>query len=304
MSAPSILLNPLSENLTMALKTRHSEMSDDSDSPEVEHSDVECFEALPDDTVEAIGLTKSAIRKIIRENQETTDVVKYIRFTNVPPAIADKFSLRSTRQMFNRSTRYMIIKLLTGAHETASRGLYSAVQYEIRNMGLNKSIRQLGSKTIQGVFCRKEADEAYGPAQPVPGRDPKWPTVVVEVGVSESYRKLRADAAWWLTNSRGDVKLIIIVSISRKTPNIKFKTITLDPTVNSLRYVPKIRQTITASREANNPNSQITIRPAVPLTIGFEELFCRQPVPPEHDIEVSPDLLGEISEHVWGEQEF
>jgi hypothetical protein len=284
-------------------------MSDDSDSLEIEHSDVECFEALPDDTVEAIGSTESAVRKIIRENIGTTDVVKYLRFTNVPPAIADKFSLRNTRQIFNRSTRYMIIKLFTGAHEIASRGLGLVVHSEIYNMGLGQSILPLGSKTIQGSFCRKQADEAYGPAQPIPGRNPKWPTVVVEVGVSESYRKLRADAAWWLTNSRGDVKLVIIVSISRKTPNIKFETIALDPTVNSLRlqrprYVPKIRQTITASRDANNPNSQITIRPAVPLTIGFEELFCRQPVPPEHDIEVSPDRLGEISKQVWGEQEF
>ncbi|KAJ5486491.1 hypothetical protein N7530_000791 [Penicillium desertorum] len=135
-----------------------------------------------------------------------------------------------------------------------------------------------------------------GLAQPVPGRNPKWPTVVVEVGVSESYRELRADAQWWLTNSRSDVKLVIIVSVSRKTPNIKFETVALDPT----RYVPKIRQTITASRDANNPNSQITIRPAVALAIGFEELFCRQPVPPEHNIDLSPYELGEISTDVWG----
>ncbi|KAJ5810802.1 hypothetical protein N7447_010318 [Penicillium robsamsonii] len=80
----------------------------------------------------------------------------------------------------------MIIKLLAGAHETASRGLGGAVQNEIYNMGLDGSIRQLGYKPIQGVFSRKEADEAYGPAQPVPGRNLKWPTVVVEVGVSES----------------------------------------------------------------------------------------------------------------------
>ncbi|KAJ6180157.1 hypothetical protein N7519_010618 [Penicillium mononematosum] len=284
-------------------------MSDDSDSPEVEHSDLECFKALPDDTVQAIGSTESAIWKIIRENQETTDVVKYKRFTNVPSALADKFYLHGTRQMFNRSTRYMIIKLLTGAHETASRGLGGAVQHEIINMGLRQSIRPLGSKPIEGVFCRKQADEAYGLRQPVPGRNPKWPTVVVEVGVLESYRKLRADAEWWLTNSRGDVNLVIIVSVSRRTPNIKFETVALDPTVNSLRhqrprYVPMIRQTITVSRVANNPNSQITIRPAVALTIGFEELFCRQPVPPEHNIDLSPYKLGEISTDVWGEQGF
>ncbi|KAF4770174.1 hypothetical protein N7455_006137 [Penicillium solitum] len=274
---------------------------DDSDSPEVEHPDVECFEALPDDTVEAIGSTGSAIRKIIRENKETIDVEKYIRFTNIPPATADKFSSRNTRQIFNRSTRYMTIKLLTGAHETALSG--GAVQNEIYNVGLDESIRPLRSTTIYGVFYSKEADAAYGPAQSIPGRNPKWPTVVVEVGVSESYRKLRADAEWWLTNSRGDMKLGIIVSISRKTPNIKFETVALDLIVNSF-YVPKIRQTITASRDANKPNSQITIRPAVPLVIGFEELFCRQPVPPEHNIELSPDRLGRISKQVWGEQEF
>ncbi|KAJ5843989.1 uncharacterized protein N7525_001730 [Penicillium rubens] len=209
-------------------------MSDGSGSLEVEHSDVECFEALPDDTVEAIGSTESAIRKIIRENQETTDVVKYIRFTNVPPAIADKFSLRRTRQILD-----------------------GAVQYKIYNMGLDESIRPLGSETIQGVFCRKEADASFGPTQPIPGRNPKRPAVIVKVGVLETYRKLRADAEWWLTNSRGDVKLVIIVSISRETPDIKFETVASDPTVN---YVLKIRQTITASRDANKPDSQITSR--------------------------------------------
>jgi hypothetical protein len=56
----------------------------------------------------------------------------------------------------------MILKLVAGAHETASRGLGGAVQNEIYNMGLGKSIRPLGFKTIQGVFCRKKADETYG----------------------------------------------------------------------------------------------------------------------------------------------
>ncbi|KAF3029020.1 hypothetical protein E8E15_010385 [Penicillium rubens] len=172
-------------------------MSDGSGSLEVEHSDVECFEALPDDTVEAIGSTET------------------------------------------------------------SRSLDGAVQYKIYNMGLDESIRPLGSETIQGVFCRKEADASFGPTQPIPGRNPKRPAVIVKVGVLETYRKLRADAEWWLTNSRGDVKLVIIVSISRETPDIKFETVASDPTVN---YVLKIRQTITASRDANKPDSQITSR--------------------------------------------
>lgn len=283
-------------------------MSDDADFAEIEHSDAQCFDTLPDNTVKAIGSTESAIRKIIRENKETIDVVKYIWFTNVPQALADKSSLRNTRQMFNRSTQYMIIKLLTGAHETAASCLDGIVQKVLGNMGLDESIRPLRSKTIQGFFCTKEADVSFGLAQPIPGRSTKWPTIVVEIGVSESYRKLQADAEWWLTNSTGDVKLVIILSISRKTPKITFETVALDLTVGSLRlqrprYVPKIRQSITASRKKNDRNSPITITPPVPLTIRFEELCCRQPVPPEHNIEISPDRLGWISKHVWGEQE-
>ncbi|KAJ5561488.1 hypothetical protein N7461_000249 [Penicillium sp. DV-2018c] len=202
-------------------------MYDESDS-----SDVECFEALPDDTIEAIGSTARAIRRVIRENEETTDVVKYIRFTNVPSAIAEKFSLRNTRQMFNHSTRCMIIKLVAKPHELASRHLSAEV------------------------------------IQPIPGRSTKWPTVTVEVGVSEFYPKLKADAEWWLTNSRGDVKLVIIVSVSRKTPQIKFETVTLTPATSRLqraRDVPTIRQSITTSRDPKRPYATITVSPPVPF---------------------------------------
>ncbi|KAJ5139003.1 uncharacterized protein N7515_003851 [Penicillium bovifimosum] len=79
-------------------------MYDDSGTSDVEHADIECFAALPNDTAQATGLTENAVRKTIRDNQVTTDVVKYIRFTNVPPAVADKFSRCNTRQMFNPCT--------------------------------------------------------------------------------------------------------------------------------------------------------------------------------------------------------
>lgn len=57
-------------------------MSDESDS-----SGSGCSKTLLDDTIKAIGSTASAIRKVIRENEKATDVLKYIRFTNVPPAV-------------------------------------------------------------------------------------------------------------------------------------------------------------------------------------------------------------------------
>ncbi|CRL24597.1 unnamed protein product [Penicillium camemberti] len=302
MSAPSILVDSLPENLTLTSNTKQSEMSDESDS-----SDGECFKALPDDTIEAIGSTASAIRKVIRENEETTDVVKYISFINVPPAIAEKLYLRNTRQMFNHSTRCMIVKLVTRPHDLASRHLNVEVMYVLKEMGVHQSISMTGTHSVRGRYCEKQADESWLPIQPIPGRSTKWPTVTVEVDVSESYPKLKADAEWWLMNSRGDVKLVIIVSVNRKTPKIKFETVTLTPATLRLqrpRNVPTIRQSITTSRDPERPDATITVSPPVPLTIQFEELFCRQPVPPEHNIDLSPDQLREISRQVWAHQVF
>jgi hypothetical protein len=87
-------------------------------------------------------------------------------------------------------------------------------------MALDRSITMVGSATVRGGPSSKEPDESWIPTQPIPGRDAKWSTVVVEVGVSESYEKLKADAEWWLTDSRGNVNLAIIVAINRETPNI------------------------------------------------------------------------------------
>ncbi|CAI7564931.1 unnamed protein product [Penicillium glandicola] len=283
---------------TMAL---HSDMSDDSDSP-----DIECFEALPVDTFQAIGSSISAIRRLIKQQQKLPiNVIKYLCFTNVQPSVAEHFSSASNRQMFHHGTRYMIIKLVTGAHDAASRGLCGEVRDVIRDMGLDDSIYAVGSKTVRGRYCSKQADESWVLETPIPGRDAKWPTVVVEVGVSESYRKLKADALWWLANSKGHVKLVIIVSINRTTPEIKFETVILDPVAlrnQRRRYIPIIRQSITTSRQPGQPNAQITVSPAVALTVEFEELFCRQPVPPEHSIEILPSRLGRVSRSVWAEQ--
>ena len=85
---------------------------------------------------------------------------------------------------------------MTGAYETASRGLLFEVQNVVRDMSLAQSIHPVGSKRVRCVSSSKQADEWWVLTQPVPGRNAKCPTVGVEVGVSETYRKLKADAEW------------------------------------------------------------------------------------------------------------
>ncbi|OQE16266.1 hypothetical protein PENFLA_c028G06762 [Penicillium flavigenum] len=147
----------------------------------------------------------------------------------------------------------------------------------------------------------------------------QWPTVVLEVGVSESYQKLRADADWWFANLQGAVKVVIIVTISQKKEEeeekkkkknlmITFETIILDRAM-SLRPLPHLRrryktitrQKITTSREPGRSehSAPITVCSDESLLIKFEEAFARQPIPPELDLLLEPDQLRTTSRHFW-----
>lgn len=76
-------------------------MSDFSGTP-----DLECFEALRDETFEAMGPSARVIRTLIACHIKTIQVVKYLRFTNVPPSVAEQDFSKSTRPMYNDETRH------------------------------------------------------------------------------------------------------------------------------------------------------------------------------------------------------
>lgn len=46
-------------------------------------------------------------------------------------------------------------------------------------------------------------------------RSDKWLTVVIEVGYSESLPKLQVDASFWITESKGDIKIVLVAKIDR-----------------------------------------------------------------------------------------
>ena len=57
----------------------------------------------------------------------------------------------------------------------------------------------------------KEGHEALVPA--TRGERPKWPSVMLEVGYSEALDFLRLDAKWWLINSAGQTRFVMISQI-------------------------------------------------------------------------------------------
>ena len=76
------------------------------------------------------------------------------------------------------------------------------------------SFTNLGATTFKTPRVSKEGDSAFKPLSIRP-READWPTIVLEAGWSESLTRLRLDAHFWLEDSGGDVKIVLLFSIGR-----------------------------------------------------------------------------------------
>ncbi|KUM65018.1 hypothetical protein ACN42_g2048 [Penicillium freii] len=317
----STLADNFSSHEGLIIKARQTDMPNMSDNSV--SIDRKCFSTLPEDTLVVDGSSFRSIRKINKIIKEQTelgiDVAQYLCFNDISPELVEQFSSKSARLMYCHDTQSMIIKLVGGPHEAAARRIDSILTAQCFTMGLFESLRPTGGIRLSGVSSAKEADGSFIPTPPIPGRG-QWPTIVVEVAVSESYKKLRADAAWWFSNSKGAVKVVIIVAVSKKKEEekkekmrmITFETIILDSTTVSLRplshrrrsYKTITRQKITTSKPGlSDRRTPITAHPDESLLIKFEEAFDRPAIPPEHDFLLTPDLLRTASREVWEAQD-
>ncbi|CUS06943.1 unnamed protein product, partial [Tuber aestivum] len=68
----------------------------------------------------------------------------------------------------------------------------------------------------------KEADASFRPLRARPGHH-QWPTVVHECGVSETARRLTVDGKWWINNSGGAVKIVLLVFVNEKAKTIRIE---------------------------------------------------------------------------------
>jgi hypothetical protein len=109
----------------------------------------------------------------------------------------------------------LIVKLPSAVHERAHGNLAEKLCLKAERMGIHEDeLDYVGATRFHGRRSSKEGDSTYRPHSFRPN-ETNWPTIVIESGVSESLRRLRFDASWWLTESGGDVKIVIIISIQR-----------------------------------------------------------------------------------------
>lgn len=179
-------------------------------------------------------------------------------------------------------------------HEEAAKRFDYQFHEALKPTGLVNAIRMWGSATIHSNNGSKEADLAWRPNRLPPQRSDNWPSVVLEVSFSEKSSKINSDIRFWLGQSEGDVKLVVILDIDRDTPDIKFETWDYDGRqprrVQSVR-VRKVRKEVSVDGD--------------PLIISFDRLFLRAPtIPREQDIRFDALGLEEIARNIWVDQGF
>ena len=128
-----------------------------------------------------------------------------------------KVQLRnSVRLTFENALDAAIIRITSGReHSRVGINLYYEIIDKIFSTpGHGRwSVEGLGATLFQVPGVRsKEGDESFGPSTRV-GRS-AWPSVMIEVGYAGGEDFLRLDAQWWLINSTGRTRFVILVFVT------------------------------------------------------------------------------------------
>jgi hypothetical protein len=261
---------------------------------------------------------------------------KFLVFDGV--TIDDLAQIDSERASIGRHTRMshyvdgnlLIIKVMPSLeHELAHGNLGDRIKNALIRMGIEEDdFGRVGSTRYSVPRSSKEGDTAYKPITRKYKID--WPTIVLESGFSEPLSDLRKDAEWWLRNSGGDVKIVILISIepSDKTLLVEKWCLAPDPGSrlatrahpNPNPLVPtrmqelKITQNLKPQQVSIQPNAAtvqpnaVTVQPGTvaaydvvgaPLVFEFENLLLRTPAPPAQDVVFTAELLAKWANGYW-----
>jgi hypothetical protein len=161
---------------------------------------------------------------------EGTQTPQYLAFTNVRQESVDEIDrVREERRgwlphmtiLYNGREENLIVKLMVGVtHEVSALEFARMFEAKLLHLNVSTSFQTTGSARCGRRGGRsKEADVSYTPLSRPEGAN-AWPSLVIEAGVLESLAMLRRDAAFWITNSDGRTRIMIVLSVNRRDRQI------------------------------------------------------------------------------------
>ena len=211
--------------------------------------------ALEPDLLTAYGLPNSCVHKFntygrfkVLVKQAAVDLLsgtrsdQYLAFSGAPPGSLrsiDRGRRRSElpgmRILYDHDAEILITKLMAGPHHELASSLFVRMFLsKVVSAGLPlDSFYDFGTTRFEVPGGRgKEADRALRPDTRIRADD--WPTLVIEVGVAESLSQLRTDAHFWLTQSGGQTRVVILIAVEKTSRFV---------TIERWEHTPRTRPT-------------------------------------------------------------
>ena len=215
----------------------------------------------------------------------------------------------------------MIITIPTTEHEGLHGGLDELFYNDAISMGLRREFVSIGSTTFidkdanGNIISEGEGDSCRKPKSTRTDKH-HYPTLVIEVGWTQTLEELRVKARWWFNASKGDVKIVLLIKSSPRSNDIYIEKWKLAPaaprqgattTRAAPAMTPQCVHVVQIARAAGINNGHPNqFHPASyvvtggPLQLEFADIFLRQPIlPGERDLILSNTTLQGYAADFW-----
>jgi len=259
--------------------------------------------------------------EILRRLQETGDGNQWILLVGLSAPTIEKLGgkehpLGGVNYRFQCEGRVGLVKVIPGYSHAIANHLIATIDCHVSARTNPPRETKWTSTTMYMVATTKgrHGDQTFLPLSRYSPhlQTCQWPTLVIETGVPQSTPRLREHAKWWFTNSKGDVRIVLIIIVSHIKVRLEkwqlappgFPRPLTRECLDSLRLhpaqVPLMQQVATTQQPYSAQEIEVTSRGVVgaPLVLPFSAVYDEPAGPGEGDIFIGAQELSSMMSYL------
>ncbi|GAQ09903.1 hypothetical protein ALT_7224 [Aspergillus lentulus] len=198
-----------------------------------------------------------------------------------------------------------ILKILTHGQDVVTLNITRAIDLFCSRMGMDPTAEFAFGGTTTRLLCAgrkgKQPDGCLFPKARMRRDREAWPTLVIEAGVTASLPRLREEARWWLRNSQGEVRMVLVLGIHRQRRTLiiekwEQERAPIQQHQHQPSYQPVASLPAYAAQTTEISPESVS---GAPLVLSFEELLERPRQGREADIVLAAEQLRGCMCWVW-----
>lgn len=235
----------------------------------------------------------------------------FVVIKEFPQELLDQLDERLPGRLdYSPSLKVLILKMPSHPNEEAAGKFEAMLATLADHMGVRRRISHLGSSRVDGEDRAKQADRSWMPVR----TQGQFPSVVLEVGYTETAVKLETDIAWWVRQPGGRIKMGITIDIKRGSHNIEIKSWILARPFTKHDYIAASGRQVVNRETSLQPPLRIAQKIVIKkggngkeptieggsLIIPFESLLLCEPGEGEDNCVFTEDILiHDIADFIW-----